>query len=96
LRAIGRLGSKTWHARARRRFYGEETDKRHGTTTLFASFEEATGKVKARHAKQWRREEFLDFMDDVVAAYPKTRLEVILDNLSTHRRTTNGSRAFRS
>src|SRR6516225_4276873 len=60
--------------------------KRHGTSTLFAAFEVATGKVKAAHKKRRRRKEFLDFMDEVVAAYPKSRLEVILDNLNTHKK----------
>src|SRR5476651_687155 len=60
--------------------------KRHGTTTLFAAFEVATGKVRAAHKKRRRRKEFLDFMDDVVAAYPKARLKVILDNLNTHQK----------
>jgi len=60
--------------------------KRNGTTTLFAAFEVATGKVKAAHKKRRRRKEFLDFMNDVVAAYPKRRLEVILDNLNTHKK----------
>ena len=59
--------------------------KRHGTTTLFAAFEVATGKVKTAHKKRRRREEFLDFMDDVVAAYPNRRLKVVLDNLNTHK-----------
>ena len=58
--------------------------KRHGTTTLFAAFEVATGMVTAAHKKRRRRKEFLAFMDEVVATYPKTRLEVILDNLNTH------------
>jgi transposase len=44
--------------------------KRNGTTTLFAAFEVATGKVKAAQQKRHRRKEFLDFMNDVVAAYP--------------------------
>lgn len=60
--------------------------KRHGTTTLFAAFEVATGKVTAAHKKRRRRKEFLAFMDEVVATYPKTRLEVILDNLNTHKK----------
>jgi len=60
--------------------------KRHGTTTLFAAFEVATGKVRAAHKKRRRRKEFLAFMDEVVAAYPKRRLEVILDNLNTHKK----------
>jgi transposase len=60
--------------------------KRHGTSTLFAAFEVATGKVKAAHKKRRRRKEFLDFMDEVVADYPRSRLEVILDNLNTHKK----------
>jgi transposase len=60
--------------------------KRHGTSTLFAAFDVATGKVKAAHKKRRRRKEFLDFMDELVAAYPKRRLEVILDNLNTHKK----------
>jgi hypothetical protein len=34
--------------------------KRHGTTTLFAAFEVATGTVRAAHKKRRRRKEFLD------------------------------------
>jgi transposase len=60
--------------------------KRHGTTTLFAAFEVATGKVKVAHKKRRRRKEFLAFMDEVVSAWPKGQLKVILDNLNTHRR----------
>jgi transposase len=60
--------------------------KRNGTTTLFAAYEVATGKVVAKHEKRRRRKEFLAFMDDVVAAYPERRLEVILDNLNTHKK----------
>lgn len=60
--------------------------KRHGTTTLFAAFEVATGKVKAAHKKRRRRKEFLEFMDEIVTAYPKKRLEVIVDNLNTHKK----------
>lgn len=60
--------------------------KRHGTSTLFAAFEAGTGKVKCAHKKRRRRKEFLEFMDEVVAAYPSTRLEVIMDNLNTHKK----------
>ena len=44
--------------------------KRHGTTTLFAAFNVATGQVKAGHYKRRRRREFLDFMNEVIADYP--------------------------
>jgi transposase len=59
--------------------------KRHGTSTLFAAFEVASGKVKVSHKKRRRRLEFLAFMNEVTAAYPGRRLEVILDNLNTHK-----------
>jgi transposase len=61
------------------------TYKRHGTTTLFAALEVATGKVLAGHYHRRRRREFLAFMNAVVAAYPDRELHVILDNLNTHK-----------
>jgi transposase len=60
--------------------------KRHGTTTLFAAFDVATGKVSSAHRQRRRRVEFLDFMDEIVAAYPGEELHVILDNLNTHKK----------
>jgi transposase len=59
--------------------------KRNGTTTLFAAFEVATGKVRAAHKKRRRRIEFLDFMNDIVAGHPDTAIHVVLDNLNTHK-----------
>lgn len=59
--------------------------KRNGTSTLFAAFEVATGKVTAAHKKRRRRIEFLDFMNGVVAAYPGRDIHVVLDNLNTHK-----------
>jgi len=59
--------------------------KRHGTTTLFAALEVATGLVTTGHYKRRRRIEFLDFMNKVVRQYPADQeIHVILDNLSTH------------
>jgi transposase len=58
---------------------------RHGTTTLFAALEVATGRVKGDHYARRRRREFLDFMNEVVADYPDRELHVILDNLNTHK-----------
>src|SRR5215475_4692408 len=60
--------------------------KRHGTTTLFAALEVATGKIIATHSKRRRRVEFLDFMNSVTAAFPNRKLHVILDNLNTHKK----------
>jgi hypothetical protein len=59
--------------------------KRNGTSTLFAAFEVATGKVTAAHKNRRRRVEFLDFMNDIVADHPDTAIHVILDNLNTHK-----------
>lgn len=59
--------------------------KRHGTTTLFAAMEVATGLVRTGHYKRRRRREFLDFMNEVVANYPERQIHVILDNLNTHK-----------
>jgi transposase len=59
--------------------------KRHGTTTLFAAIDIATGQVTGRHYKRRRRVEFLDFMNKVVADRPGREIHVILDNLSTHK-----------
>jgi transposase len=59
--------------------------KRHGTTTLFAALEGATGLVKAGPYQRRRRVEFLDFMNRVIADYPGREIHVILDNLNTHK-----------
>jgi transposase len=59
--------------------------RRHGTTTLFAALEVATGLVKTGHFKRRRRVEFLTFMNQVMADYPEKEIHVILDNLNTHK-----------
>jgi transposase len=59
--------------------------KRHGTTTLFAAFDIATGQVQAGHYTRRRRREFLDFMNDIVAQNPNREIHVVLDNLNTHK-----------
>lgn len=59
--------------------------KRHGTTTLFAALEVATGLVKVGHYPRRRRREFLDFMNSILVQYPDTELHVVLDNLNTHK-----------
>jgi transposase len=59
--------------------------KRHGTTTLFAALDVATGEVKTSdYSRRWRRE-FLDFMNEVVADNKGRKIHVILDNLNTHK-----------
>ncbi len=59
--------------------------KRHGTTTLFAALDVLTGQVRTGHYPRRRRREFLDFMNDIVAAHPGREIHVVLDNLNTHK-----------
>jgi hypothetical protein len=58
---------------------------RHGTTTLFAALEVATGKVTDACTDRHRHQEFLGFLQQVAAAYPRRQLHVVVDNLSTHK-----------
>jgi transposase len=58
---------------------------RHGTTTLFAALEVATGKITAdacypRH----RHEEFVRFLKKVSAAHPGVGLHIVLGNYAAH------------
>ena len=58
---------------------------RHGTTTLFAALEVATGKVVHGCMPRHRNGEFLRFLKKVAKAYPRVRLEIVVDNYSTHK-----------
>jgi transposase len=58
---------------------------RHGTTTLFAALEVATGKVTDACYPRHRHEEFLRFLRQVARAYPRTRLHIVCDNYATHK-----------
>jgi transposase len=59
--------------------------KRHGTTTLFAALDVLTGQVQTGHYPRRRRRDFLDFMNELVAARPGKQMHVVLDNLNTHK-----------
>jgi transposase len=58
---------------------------RHGTTTLFAALEVATGKVTDACHPRHRNEEFLRFLKQVAKAYPRTKLHIVCDNYGTHK-----------
>jgi transposase len=58
---------------------------RHGTQTLIAALEIATGKVVAHIRNRRTSVNFLRFMNDVVRAYPKQELHVVADNLNIHK-----------
>src|SRR3954466_9022529 len=58
---------------------------RHGTTTLFAALEVATGRVTDACTERHRHQEFLAFLQQVAAAYPRRQLHVVVDNYATHK-----------
>jgi len=58
---------------------------RHGTQTLIAALEIATGKVVAHIRNRRTSVNFLRFMNEVVRAYPDRELHVVADNLNIHK-----------
>jgi transposase len=60
--------------------------RRHGTTTLFAALEIATGKVTAACKPRHRHQEFLAFCKQVARTYPAGELHLIMDNYAAHKR----------
>jgi len=65
----------------------KSTYKRHGTLNLFAALRVATGEVKTAFTQRKRREEFLQFMDQIVEeTLSEQELHVILDNYCTHKK----------
>ena len=58
--------------------------KRNGTTSLYAALEIATGEVTGACYPQHRHQEFLAFLNQLIRAYPRRPLHVVLDNSSTH------------
>jgi len=63
---------------------------RHGTTTLFAALEIATGKVTSAVKPRHRHQEFLAFLKQVARAYPDhgtgQELHLVMDNYAAHKR----------
>jgi len=67
---------------------------RHGTSTLFAALEIATGTVTAACKPRHRHQEFLAFLKQVAKAYPDdvdehgqpTELHLVMDNYAAHKR----------
>ncbi len=58
--------------------------KRNGTTSLYAALEIATGEVTGSCYPRHTHQEFLAFLNQIVRAYSKMPLHVVLDNSSTH------------
>jgi transposase len=59
---------------------------RHGTTSLFAALDIATGKVIGAHHRRHRHQEFLKFLKAIdTATPPELDLHLICDNYATHK-----------
>jgi len=59
---------------------------RHGTTSLFAAYDIASGSVIAQSYRRHRHQEFLRFLKLIDAAVPKDLdLHLVLDNYATHK-----------
>ena len=59
---------------------------RHGTTTLFAALDVASGRVLTRCAPRHRHQEFLRFLDEIDASVPrKLAVHLVVDNYSPHK-----------
>ena len=58
---------------------------RHGTTTLFAALEIATGQVTGVCKPRHRHQEFLVFLRHLARGYPDQQLHLIMDNYGAHK-----------
>ena len=58
---------------------------RHGTSTLFAALEIATGQVTGAVKPRHRNQEFLAFLKQVAKAYPDQQLHLVMDNYAAHK-----------
>jgi putative transposase len=59
---------------------------RHGTTTLFAALDIASGKVLAKCKNRHRHQEYLDFLRHIDANVPEDlEIHLVVDNYSTHK-----------
>ena len=61
---------------------------RHGTTSLFAALNVATGQVIGRCHRRHRHQEFLKFLADIDAAVPVedgVTIHLVMDNYATHK-----------
>ncbi|MGB3922192.1 MAG: IS630 family transposase [Minisyncoccia bacterium] len=59
---------------------------RHGTTTLFAALDIASGRVLTRCTPRHRHQEFLQFLRQIDASVPKhLDLHLVVDNYATHK-----------
>ena len=58
---------------------------RHGTTSLFAALEVATGRLTDQCHSRHTNREFLTFLKHLAAEYPHEDLHIVVDNYRTHK-----------
>src|SRR5271165_864106 len=59
---------------------------RHGTLSLYAALNVKTGRVEGKTAKRHTSQDFVAFLEEVVAQCPANKqIHIILDNLSAHK-----------
>jgi transposase len=58
---------------------------RHGTSTLFAALDIASGQATAAMKPRHRRQEFLAFCRQIARAYPGRELHLVMDNYAAHK-----------
>lgn len=59
---------------------------RHGTLSLYAALETATGRVHGKTTARHTSQDFVGFLEEVVAHCPaRQQIHIILDNLSAHK-----------
>ena len=60
--------------------------KRHGTTSLFAALDVATGRVIGKCYRRHRAREFLDFLKEIDRSVPEgLDVHIVMDNYATHK-----------
>lgn len=64
----------------------KSTYKRHGTLNLFAALNVATGNVKTQTTTRKTREDFQNFLNQVVEGLDDKEIHIILDNYCTHKK----------
>ena len=69
---------------------------RHGTTTLFAALNIATGTVTGLCKQRHRHQEFLVFLKHLARAYPDQELHLVMDNYATHKRVVVPPESWRT
>lgn len=58
---------------------------RHGTTSLFAALNVATGEVLGQCHARHRHQEFLQFLRAIDKTYPEGEIHLVMDNYATHK-----------